>query len=402
MNFTITEAILLDDALKKIGINRNIHIFHSDYLHFTLEQLSQIEELKIEGFESIDFLVYLPNLKRLQIKSEDYNQVIGDGTYQDNAYFNQIKDFNVINSLVNLETLSIENDICIQVLDVSCLQKLKNVSLINNPNLETIIGLDRQHHLENVLMYGNNIKEFSNINDYLYNTLDAKTNILDSSIFFLMISSIEEAKKLNDVDLKGMIELEFAEKNGLVNYTTITVAQMTELYIKFYRLFQKKHLFQATDIEKIEYVFKYATNYISFAEEELQKREQLYRQLKQEYQEIPVYYRKNFGSLHNSFNTYHFKSGNCEGFVNLMRIMLHILNIPTENVQCHDRRSQEMGLNHSILRAKCDNIWLYYDATYDRKHRKNFFGKTFQEMSEYLDLSVYEKMISEGKQYAIK
>lgn len=402
MEFSLMSAIKIDEALQKKGIVRGIGILNPAYRVFSLQELEQIEEFSVEGCSDISFLKYLTNLKKLIIQSHDYNRVIGNGEYQENDYFNQIEDFSVIKELKNLEELRIENDIGIQELNVQGLEQLRNVYLINNPRLESIVGLDEQHKLEHVVMYGNNIRQFSNIEAYLYNTIDAKQNILDVSIFFTFINSIESAKKLYDADLMGLINVSFAEKNGLVDYTTLSIEQITELYVHFKRLFEKRNLINATDSDKISYVFRYVIEYIRFAEIELQEREKLYAEILTEYQEIPEFYKKNLGSLHNSFNTCHFKRGNCEGIVNLMRFMLQILNVKSENVHCHDKRFRNsMELNHALLRANDNGKWLYYDATYDRKNLRHFFARTFDELSDYVDLSVYEKIVSEKGDYQI-
>lgn len=400
MIFSMQEAIFIDNILKQKGINRGIRMFDSEYLCFSIEQLEQIDELLVTGSNDISFLQYFPNLKKLTIKSVDYNQVIGTGQYQNNGYFNQISDFSVIRKCKSLEELYIENDICIETLNVQGLEKLRNVYLIHNPRLTSIIGLDQQHHLEHVVMYGNNIKQFPNITDYLFNTLDAKQNILDSTIFFTFIHSVEDAKKLNDMELSGKLQILFAEKSGFTNYNIHSISQITTLYIKFYRLFEQKGIMEKTEEEKIVYVIQYVCKYIRFAKEQLQEREKLYMQLLETYSKIPNFYKKNLGSLHSSFNTYHFKCGNCEGIVNLMRFMLSILNVDTENVYCHDKRGKEsMEVNHSLLRAKSNGKWSYYDVIYDRKSVTRSFGKSFEEISEYADLSIYEKMLTGDDKY---
>lgn len=400
MRFPLAQAISIDAALKNTGIDRGIRIFSPDYTFFTPEQLDQITDFIVEGCTDISFLRYLPNVRKIIIRSHDYDRVIVTGEYTDNDFFNQIADFSVLRECHNLEDLYIENDICIRELDVRGLTKLKNVYVINNPRLESIVGLDEQHHLEQVVIYGNNIRNFPNITDYLYNTLDATQNILDISIFFTFVHSVEDAKKLYDAYLRGLVTVTFAEKNGLTNYTTHTIDQITTLYIKFRRLFEQKGLIDKNDSDKISYVFRYVYEYIRFAKDEIQKRDQLYTELIETYRGIPEFYKKNMGALHNSFNTYHFRTGNCEGIVNLMRFMLSTLGVATENVHCHDKRhTHSIDLNHALLRASENGTWLYYDATYDRKNIGEFYGKTYKEISKYVDLSVFERIISEEDEY---
>lgn len=400
MEFSMVDAMYIDKILQQKGIERGLRMFSPDFRIFTKEQLEQIDEIIVQGATDISFLEYFPNLKHLIIRSHEYSRVIGEGNYEDSDYFNQITDFSVIKKIKSLEELCIENDICIKELDVRGLDKLRIVHLINNPRLESIVGLSEQHHLDHVVMYGNNVTNFPNIVDYLYNTLDAKENILDISIFFTAVKSVANARTLYEMDLMGLCKATFAEKNGLVNYIELTMEQITTLYVKFRRLFEQKGLIEESDFQKIGYVFRYVVDYIKFANDELQEREKFYHQILGTYQEVPEFYKKRLGSLHNSFNTYHFKRGNCEGIVNLMRFLLSVLDIPTENVHCHDKRCMAfMELNHAILRAKCDGVWRYYDTTYNRKNVVQFYEKTFEEMSEYVDMSVFEKMISKEDEY---
>lgn len=403
MVFSLIEAMRIDTVLKQNGIDRNLRILDQNFCNFSLEQLNEIEEVVIEGSNDISFLKKLPNLKKLTIQSLDYSLVLAGGQYQNNTKFNQISDFSIINELQELEYLCIKNDICIEHLDVRKLEKLKKVYLSNNPNLKRIDGLDLQHHLEEVIMYGNNIDHFSNIKKYLENTIDTRKNILDVSTFFTFIHSIEDAKQLYDMDLQGRIHVKFSEKNGFVDYTELTINQITSMYIKFRRLFEQKELMKADASLKIAYVFRYVTEYIKFASGELEQRQQVYNEILDSYDTIPEFYKKNLGYLHSSFTTYHFRSGNCEGIVNLMRFMLSILNIPTENVHVHDKRfHQNIEVNHALLRANENGQWRYYDPTYNRRNLSNFFNKTFDEISIYVNLSEYERIISEGEDYEFR
>ena len=215
MKFSLIEAMKIDAALKQKGINRELGILNPNYPFFTQEQLKLLDEFVVEGSTEISFLRCLPNLRKIIIRSHDYDRVIDTGEYVNNEFFNQIEDFSVLKECLNLEDLYIENDICIRELDVSGLTKLRNVYLINNPRLESIKGLDEQHHLEQVVMYGNNINHFRNFENYLHNTLDARQNILDISIFFACIHSIEDAQMLYDAYLRGLVHVSFAEKKRI-------------------------------------------------------------------------------------------------------------------------------------------------------------------------------------------
>ena len=92
MNFDLVTSIFLDNKLRKIGIDRNLSIISKQFTYFSIEELSEIESLTIQGIDDIRFLLYLPCLKKLKIYSEDYSNVIAGGSYQDNTLFNTVSD----------------------------------------------------------------------------------------------------------------------------------------------------------------------------------------------------------------------------------------------------------------------------------------------------------------------
>ena len=389
MNFDLVTSIFLDSELKKIGIYRGLSITSKNFSYFNIEDLSKIEKLTIQGMEDVSFLSYLPRLKSLRIYSEDYSNVLDGGSYQNNILFNNIRDFSVIEKLAQLEELEIMNDINVEKINLEKLVKLKKLIITNNPNLTHLLKMGNLHFLENVIMYGNNIKIFENFDEYLENTLDAAVNIIDSDIYFSKIKSVKDAKKLYEKSISGKINVQFSEKSGLLEYTTTYLSNITELYTKLRRKLQTNKVFEKSEEEKIQFVFEYGLK-IKFAQNELIERENLYEEILCKYNGIPDFYKKRLSFLHNSYSTFHFNYGNCEGIVNLMHIMLSMLNIDSENVHCHDRRySYSIMNNHALLRIKTNDGWFYYDAVYDRT--KLIYRKTYEEISEYVDLSEYEK-----------
>jgi len=337
MRFGIVASMLIDDELRKKGIERGLTILSRDYSHFTMEELSQIEELTLQGFDDVSFLKELPNLKRLCIISENHSNVMDSGTYFHNPVFNQIEDFSVVEALYQLEELQIINDVNVTCLDLSKLQNLKKLVIVNNPRLSELYGMGNLHYLEEVLMYGNPIKMFTNFYEYLDNTLDARTNIIDIDAYFSRIKTLRDAKALYDASLVGKIRVLFAEKSGFLEYTTVSVANITELYEKLKRKLQKDKVFDMSDEEKINYVYNYGLK-VKFARKELEERKELYSEILNKYNGVPDFYKRRMNFLHNSYNTFHFNFGNCEGIVNLMRFMLYMLGIESENIHCHDKR----------------------------------------------------------------
>lgn len=389
MKFEFDVALFLDNELKKLGVYREEAITSDNFVIFNSEDLQKITKLTITGLENIDFLKFLPNLKKLRLLSKDYSLVMEDGSYFNNPLFNDISSYSVIENLTQLEELEIINDINIRELDFKRLTNLKKIKLFNNPNLSRLINMGNMHYLKSVVMYGNPIKEFQNFEEYLANTLDAETNIVDVDAYLANVKSVSDANKLYEKSISGQINVQFAEKSGLFHYTTTYLSNLTELYIKLYRKLVRSKIFDKPVTDRIEYVYEYGLK-IKFAEKELKERQDLYDEILNKYNEIPDFYRKRLSFLHNSYSTFHFNYGNCEGIVNLMHIMLSMLGIESENVHCHDRRyNYSIVNNHALLRIKTDGEWFYYDAVYNRNIR--IYGQTYEQITDYFDMSKFEK-----------
>jgi hypothetical protein len=145
------------------------------------------------------------------------------------------------------------------------------------------------------------------------------------------------------------------------------------------------------DADKVSYVMDYIKRNVSFASDELDERKTFINNMKDEHGLTPKWANKYLGYLHSSYATFKRKKANCEGMVNLIRFMLAILGIESENVQCNDRRSNSFSTtNHSIIRILIDGKYYYFDPSYDVKNRLLYSFMGFDEASTYLDLSLYE------------
>ena len=155
-------ALLLRDTLEKNG-NRNPKYSMIDYKKFTLEELSTIKSLKLEGsrFEDISALKYCTNLRELSIVSanaKDINTNLSDeAKYNYLLKKNNIKDFSAIEGLENLEFLTISYDDNLTHLDISNLKNLASLDLDHNPNLVEVKGLESATELSDLTLYGNSI-----------------------------------------------------------------------------------------------------------------------------------------------------------------------------------------------------------------------------------------------------
>lgn len=400
VTFNMEEASVISGSLVEAGINFPFECLIN--CTFPMEILNKIKKVVINNarLENLEFLTQLPNLEELVISNLDYQKVADYLDYSDSA-FNIIEDYSAINKLTGLKTLIIDNDISVRKLELGNLSELTTLKLTNNPRLKSLKGMGELHKLDSVLMYGNSIREFEGFEDYLHNTIDARSNTIDLDVLFTYIKSPDDLSKLYNQYVRGLTNINFSEKNGQVGHTDMEIPVFVELYKKIYTSFKRAKLFEEgiTKEQQIDYIYRFVTSYIKFAEDELIERERLYKdEVRPRYGRIPSFYDKHFGSLHSSYYAYYFRNANCEGMVNLMKFMSNILGIESEDVHCSDKRSCSIGLNHAIYRTKYNGVWCYYDPAFrvnTRRDKKksigNFARLSYDDVATYLNLSRFEK-----------
>lgn len=361
-----------------------------------LEQIKKIDKIEITGVDSIEGIEILENLKELSIKSYDHSKILWDADVTFNSKVNKIIDFSPISSLKNLETLVITNDMFIKKLDITKLKKIKKLVIINNPSLEEIKGLDTLTNLQEVIIYGNNIKQTLNIENYMNNTMLSTVNILDIDFYLNIVKKCPmQCQHISDSFFKGETNVCFAEKSGLMDYTVTYPDQLEEMFKKIITYFKRERVFEMSRPNKIRFVYNYIMRNTKFNKTELIERNYYYHNMNDYEREI---LKRKLTFLHNGYSTYRFKAGNCEGRVNLMHFMLSLLNVDSTNVHCIDRRSKGFTPNHSILRI--DGCQKYIDPSYNSFEYRNKYGYFMLEASELQDthiLSAYERILAYQK-----
>ena len=386
--------------LNKI-LGRDYRVFDPEFLIFSHEELSRVKKVTLTGVETIQFLKYCPNIEVIHIKGLNYKNVSPESTY-DSSFFNSIstKELNtLLKQLPNLKELVIQNDIHIKTIDLTHNPNIEILQLENNPELQEVVGIGSLHKLKRVRMYGNNIKYFNDFYQYVTNSLDAEENLIDISSLFAFIHTFSYLKdkdrvldSLGELNYKGLLNVKFTEKNGMKDYNTISFGDLKTLIKNYVTIFKKYGIFNMKESEKVEYVLKYIKNNIAFAREGIQERDQFIKEYANEKGIIPDWGDKYVSHLHNSYSTFNLKRGNCEGIVNLMRIMFYILGIETEDVQCRDKRSKISNeTNHALIRIKIKNTWYYFDPSFDKTSPGNYSYMTYEDVEAYLCLSLYEK-----------
>ena len=165
-NTTLAFTIL--KKLVSMGIRESVFPFDS---YFKEEELDLIESITLTSNDSFYEISYLKNLKSVTIMGIDYIDNDVNNSYEE------------IFKLSKLELLSIHEVNNIEYLDLTNLKGLKKLILINNYNLNRIDGLSELCNLDQVVICGNGITSIDNPIDYVKNTSNARTNILDVILF---------------------------------------------------------------------------------------------------------------------------------------------------------------------------------------------------------------------------
>lgn len=409
----IDMAIAVNEYLVKNNLRKSEYkIFDDRFKKFSQSELDDVLELCLTNCYDISGLVYLKNLKKLHIKSTDYNKLAPFINYEDSQVINHITDFTYLTDLINLDELVIANDLYVEEIDISKMINLRKLVLINNPKLKSVKGLDKLEKLNEVTMYGNDISGYGfDFETYIKNTRFCVENTLDISMYLGIIdNNREKAKILENYEVTGNAFVRFAEKSGFLNCVCLSLRDLYELYLNLDVYFKKTGAYDYTESEKIEFVYKYIINNTKFSKDLIIDRNIAYLADKEQYDEIPDKVRKMFNNFHSSFYAHRFKTANCEGRVNLMVFMLRMLGIECFNVHCHDNRETQIGSNHSIARIYTNNEYLYVDASLAESYKKNdlikknysinslkfFYCVDFDYMSNYVTLDSYEYSLYEN------
>lgn len=359
---------------------------------FTNEELSKITELTIQNCNSLVDIDKLPNLKKLNIISDDY---INFATYIDlenNPLINQIKDFTPLEKLSNLVELSIVNDIHIRKLNLQNMTNLKKITLLNNPSLNIIKNLEKLSKLEYVKIYGCNVKNIIDFGDYIINTINVETNILDINMYSSFVKDFpKNSQSLSNLYKLGFTNIMFAEKTGFADYALLTPEKVNSLFQICYKFIYEEQIRKLSDYDKIKTIYKYVTKNVEFDSEGITKRDKEYIETNIKNGNIPPHLRNNFSMLHSSYNAGVLKMANCEGYVNLMNFMLRMLNIECATVYATNKGNPNVAsYNHALTSVKIDGKWYYFEPTWEKPNEFKYFMKTYEEIQKTHILSPLE------------
>ncbi len=380
MELDYSLAIVLDSFFKKHNIKRK----HQELNIFSKDELEKINELELNNISNLKDIDKLPNLKKLVIKSENFNNFASYIELERNPLLNKIKDFFEVEELSNLEELEIINDINIKKIDLEKLTNLKKLHLTNNPNLSVIKNLDKLKKLKEIIIYGTNVKNSFNVEEYIVNTNKTKPNILDINMYDSLIDkSSKNSKALTILYKLGFTNMKFAEKTGFADFALLSPDKVNQLYQKSYDFIKEKELHSLSDYEKIKEVYQFVIKSITFDNDGIIARDKQFLESNYNFDNIPIPYKNIFSMLHSSYNAGVLKKSNCEGYVNLMNFILRILDIDATSVHATDKgNSKVASYNHAISGVYLNEKWYYCEPTWEKPGEFKYFMKTYDEISE--------------------
>lgn len=361
---------------------RKFHKFVG-YSDFTEKDLLKLQTLNISTTTSIVGISKLKNLEELNILFFDPLEYSYD----------MIIDYNELSNLKQLKSLIIANNGHIKTLDLSSFENLERLILVSNANLEEIIGLDKLKKLNRVVIVGNNIKNISNIQEYIKNTQNTAINILDYKIFISIYNEPANYKFLSDMELTYDTNLTFAEKIGIGEIFTYSfnminkMNEMAEVIIK--NIINK----EMTDEQKVLALYRYVVENLTYDYDRLEKRaDYVYSDHK-----IPTY-DNNHKYINSSYEAFISGKVICEGYVNMLNFLLSKLNIESRTVYCAVKNSKDYSAgyyDHSSIAIKLNNEWYYFDAQLETDSiNLKYFKKTREEFSETHDFSPSSQVLN--------
>lgn len=395
-------AILLNNVLKENG-QRNDNIPVSSFRSFSKEELESIKQLTLENkqFRDISALKYCTNLKDLRIKSvnaKDFFTTVGGITLVDDFKYNyenmclDIQDYSVIENLKSLEFLEIGYDSNLKKLDVSNLKNLYLLNLYQNENLTEVKGIE-DSEIGELTLYRNNLSH----------SIDMEKIIEDRPCNFKLDFDMYPEIKKKFPDIIEKTNKTYTEVNWVENLSNLRTNELTTNRIDVMNEKSKEILEEVigdgyTDIEKISAIYAYIIQNVEYDYEMLDTARGIeneeYKKLINNLSETMETY---LDRKQSSYNAILKNKSVCEGYTNMMHYLLSSVGVQSKTVSCSNDVNKELvgrDSNHSVIRAKLEDDWYYFDPTWDTgKNIITNFMKTKEDFEKNHRLGISEKDI---------
>ncbi len=361
---------------------------------FTPEELNHITKITLKGVTSLDDLEKLPNLKELNIFSDDSSNIINP----DEADINHILDFSPLEQLKNLKTLRIYNDCFLESLDLSNMTSLHRVQLVNNTHLQTLRGLDKLMNLQEVVLLNNGLATIENIKDYIEHTKDTAVNVFDLTMFpNLFGENFKDRRYLEEKLAMEMSNLMFAEKVSFGDGEFIlTYDKVKNMYQRVKQIIRNLHISFPPTFEDLKRIHTYIAFSIKYDYAGLEYRDQNYQSTLIKDGKEKDYFMNRLKLMNTSFGAIVNHKAVCEGYVNMMIFMLNTLGIVAKQVRVGLKSS---NLDHAIIKFQYNGEWYYADPEKERETKSiDLFALSFDELSRKYVLPLKEYIDNNQKQ----
>lgn len=388
-NYELSYVIL--KKLVKMGIRQNLFPFNGE---FREDEIESIKSITLTSNDSLEELEQLKNLTSLCIvKGLPGNT-------------NDVIDYNVISKLVNLETLTVINTSNILELDIGNLSKLKKLRLIDNASLEKINGLEKLKELEEVIICGNVVNSLDNPKEYIDNTINTQINILDVSMYN---NAFSENKTIQDyLNKKIKRKQSFIKFGEMLKFDNecyvINNVEMQKMDDKASEILERLNLDGLDTIQKVYKIYEYIVNNTEYDYSGIEERNTVYNSgidLAKKENEV---FKKEALTINSSYCALINNRAVCDGYVNMMRLLLSMENIQTNKVMCLFKSDQSLKPDHVIIKFKDENgNWYYCDPEKEQKTKQiDYFALTYDEISKTHKLCEEEELIVKSNESRYK
>ena len=375
-NISLAYTILKE--LIKTGIRTSVLGFDSSFFTSEIESITSLKVTSCDELEEIDKLF---NLKKLYIEKCSHTTCLEE---------NKLEFLNKLNSLEKLVVYSVDN---VFELDVKNLSSLRELVVINNYNLCKIHGIENLTKLRKIIICGNNIIKLDDVKKYIENTSEAQTNILDVNMFHSNFGNNIEHLNMLESKLNAHFSnisfgemLEFNKECFELSYH-----QMLNMYKKALQILENLNVSQNDDLYNAEKIYNYIANNVKYNHKLLKEREDLYKE--RDGIEVDDYIKRRMLVINSSYSAVMSKESVCDGYANMMRLLLSICNIESKKVLCSIKTSLYTRPEHVILKFRIGDEWKYADP-----QKGNFFNLNIDEITQTHDL-VNEERIGNNKLY---
>ena len=377
MKFNNSLATIILEKLINLGVRDSFFGFDGN---FTEDELASITDLTITNCDGLLGISNLKNLKTLKIIGPNLS------SFNTSLPTNQILDFSEINKLLNLEKLEIIYDENIEILDIENLDKLTILSLFCNSNLVKVKGLDNKKKLKKVVICECPIIDIGDVKNYIINTKNTVVNILDIKMFLNLFNNankvlLKDKCNINESNIRFGEHIYFHDE-----IYTLNIYQMLEIYEKIQKILEKLNTNSLDFEQQVFTIYKFVISYLSYDYDGLNYRNKNYSKILNTNEEEKKYILRRMASINSSFGALTTRKVVCDGYVNLLRLLLTMCGIKTQTVICKNGL-----LTHAAIKYYINGKWYYADP--EKDHDVNsikFLGLTKEEFEKLYMLSPKE------------